>query len=106
MAYPIRIMAETDSTKACDIYTEDVLGLLQNDPRYAFSGEGVDALTNIPQKQLSHYGISVTADVGSGALIKMLPDGTSEDAEVEISILNTRGFDLPQTGDQGVWTYG
>ena len=106
MAYPIRIMAETDSTKACDIYTEDVLGLLQNDPRYAFSGEGVDALTNIPQKQLSHYGISVTADVGSGALIKMLPDGTSEDAEVEISILNTRGFDLPQTGDQGVWMYG
>ena len=106
MAYPIRIMAETDSTKACDIYTEDILGLLQNDPRYAFSGEGVDALTNIPQKQLSHYGISVTADVGSGALIKMLPDGTSEDAEVEISILNTRGFDLPQTGDQGVWMYG
>ena len=106
MAYPIRIMAETDSTKVCDIYTEDVLGLLQNDPRYAFSGEGVDALTNIPQKQLSHYGISVTADVGSGALIKMLPDGTSEDAEVEISILNTRGFDLPQTGDQGVWMYG
>lgn len=106
MAYHIRIMAETDSSKPCNIYAEDILGLLQNDPRYAFSGESADALTNIPQKQLSHYGISVTADAGGGALIKMLPDGTSEDAEVEISILNTRGFDLPQTGDQGVWMYG
>lgn len=106
MAYHIRIMAETDSSKPCNIYAEDILGLLQNDPRYAFSGESADALTNIPQKQLSHYGISVTADAGGGALIKMLPDGTSEDAEVEISILNTRGFDLPQTGDNGVWMYG
>ena len=106
MAYHIRIMAETDSSKPCNIYAEDILGLLQNDPRYAFSGESADALTNIPQKQLSHYGISVTADAGGGALIKMMPDGTSEDAEVEISILNTRGFDLPQTGDQGVWMYG
>ena len=106
MAYPLRIMTETDSSKVCNIYTEDVLGLLQNDSRYAFSGEGVDALTNIPQKQMSHYGISVTADAGGGALINMLPDGTSEDAEVELSILNTRGFDLPQTGDNGVWMYG
>lgn len=106
MAYPIRIMAVTDSSKACDIYAEDILGLLQNDPRYAFSGEAIDQLTNIPQKQLSHYGISVTADAGGGKLINMLSDGTSEDAEVEISILNTRGFDLPQTGDQGVWMYG
>ena len=105
-AYPIRIMTEKDISNVCDIYAEDVLGLLQNDPRYAFSGEGVNALTNIPQQQMSHYGISVTADAGGGQLINMLPDGTSEDAEVEISILNTRGFDLPQTGDNGVWMYG
>ena len=66
----------------------------------------VSGTTSTVPRQLRITCISITADVGSGALIKMLPDGTSEDAEVEISILNTRGFDLPQTGDQGVWMYG
>ena len=104
-ALNLNIEIKTDFDTVCDIYSEDVLGLLQNDPRYAFSGEGVDQLTNIPQKQLSHYGIVATANSG-GDRINMLPDGTSTDAEASITVINTRGFDLPQTGDNGVWMYG
>lgn len=94
-----------DTENACDIYAEDVLGVLQNDPRYSFSGVGVDKLTNIPQKQLSHYGIFATATI-DGALILMQPAGESECADAPLTIINTRGFDLPQTGDNGVWMYG
>ena len=105
MAYTVQILAEQDNSKQCDIYSEDVLGLLQNDPRYQYSDVELP-LTNIPQKQLSHYGIRAAADSGGGAKIVMLPDGTSANAEVQITVINTRGFDLPQTGDQGVWMYG
>lgn len=89
----------------CDIYSEDVLGVLQNDPRYAFSGEGVDALTNIPQKQLAHYGIVASATI-EGNEVMMRPVGDSQYADAPVTIINTRGFDLPETGDQGVWMYG
>lgn len=89
----------------CDIYSEDVLGVLQNDPRYAFSGEGVDKLTNIPQKQLAHYGIIASATI-EGNEVMMRPVGDSQYADAPVTIVNTRGFDLPQTGDNGVWMYG
>ena len=103
--YPIYIEADKDPLNPCNIYAEDPLGLLQNDQRYQFSDVELP-LTNIPQKQLYHYGISVSSDSGGADRITMLPDGTSQNAEVQISILNTRGFDLPQTGDNGTWMYG
>lgn len=29
------VISQTETTEYCDIYTSDVLGLIQNDPRYA-----------------------------------------------------------------------
>ena len=101
----VDINYEEDENDVCDIYSQDVLGLLQNDPRYAFSGEGVDALTNIPQKQLSHYGITAYSTVDY-VNVTMLADEDSANAEVSLLVVNTPGFDLPQTGDNGVWMYG
>ena len=36
----------------------------------------------------------------------MLSDGDSANAEAPLTIVNTKGFDLPQTGDHGTWMYG
>lgn len=36
----------------------------------------------------------------------MLADGDSQNAETPLSVVNTKGFDLPQTGDHGTWMYG
>lgn len=94
-----------DKDSVCDIYTEDVLGLLQNDPRYAFDNGQDLTLSNIPQKNLEHYGISATGTVDYSA-VQMLADGESDNAILPFTVINTPGFDLPQTGDQGVWMYG
>lgn len=52
----------------------------------------------------------VTKLVGSasvdGKAVTMLADNGSADAEVPLTVVNTRGFDLPKTGDNGVWMYG
>ena len=101
----VTIDAKTDNAKVCDIYSEDVLGLLQNDPRYSYSGDMDLSLANIPQKNMQHWGISVTAVVDCSK-VNMVADGDSANAAVPFVVLNTPGFDLPQTGDQGVWMYG
>ena len=96
----------TDGVPYTDYSAGDILGLIQNDPRYQYSGLEDLQLHNIPQKQLSHYGISVTATSDDDRNITMLSDGSSANAEVAITIINTRGFDLPQTGDRGTWMFG
>ena len=36
----------------------------------------------------------------------MLEDSGSANAHAPLQVVNTKGFDLPQTGDRGVWMYG
>lgn len=98
------ITASVDASRPCGIYSEGVLGVLQNDPRYAFDG-GLDlSLANIPQKQLAHNLLTGSATV-DGNDVNMLTDNGSENAEAPLTIVNTQGFDLPQTGDHGTWMY-
>ena len=104
-ALVLNIEVFTNQNKVCDIYSEDVLGLLQNDPRYKYSNGKDLSFTNVPQKLMQHFGIDAKANAG-GDKIGMLSDGTSKNAEASITVINTRGFDLPQTGDNGVWMYG
>ena len=35
----------------------------------------------------------------------MLADSGSSNAEAPLTVVNTRGFDLPQTGDTGTWMF-
>ena len=37
--------------------------------------------------------------------VTMLEDNGSANAEVPLTVKNTKGFDLPQTGDHGTWMY-
>lgn len=98
----ITITAANDATRPCDIYSQDTLGVLQNDPHYAF---GDVALANIPQKQLRHEYLTASATV-DGNNISMREDNGSANALSPLTIVNNKGFDLPQTGDHGTWMFG
>lgn len=101
----VTISVAEDANRPCNIYSKDVLGVLQNDPCYRFDG-GMDLeLANIPQKQLSHNHLTATATV-AGNDVNMLADEDSDNAFVPLTIVNTRGYDLPMTGDLGTWMYG
>ena len=113
------IISQVESTVLCDIYTTDVAGLIQNDARYAekiiseaiakgyikTDGGLADILNNMPQKQLAHYLLTASATVDGNA-VNMLEDNGSVNAHAPLTVVNTKGFDLPETGDNGVWMYG
>ena len=112
------IISQTESEVLCDIYTSDVVGLIQNDPRYAQAiideaiakgyiktdGNLADALNNMPQKELAHFLLTASATV-DGNEVTMLEDSGSVNAFAPLSVVNTRGFDLPQTGDNGTMMF-
>ena len=113
------ILSQVETVELCDIYAEDVVGLIQNDPRYAESiineaiskgyiktdGNLADVLNNMPQKHLEHHLLTASATV-DGNDVNMLEDNGSINAHAPLTVVNTRGFDLPETGDRGVWMYG
>ena len=112
------MISQVESSVLCDIYTSDVVGLIQNDPRFAeeiiaeakakgyikTDGNLADALNNMPQKQLAHYLLTASATVDGNA-VNMLEDNSSVNAEAPLTVVNTRGFDLPATGDNGTWMF-
>lgn len=100
----ITVIISTVEDKDCDIYAEDVLGVLQNDPRYNFDGDLDLFLENIPQDQLAHKLLTASATV-DGNDVTMNKDDGSDNAIVPLTVVNTRGFDLPQTGERGMWLY-
>jgi LPXTG-motif cell wall-anchored protein len=58
----------------------------------------------MPQKQLAHYLLTASATVDGNA-VTMLVDNDSVNAHVPLTVVNTRGFDLPETGDNGTMMF-
>lgn len=99
-AIHVVITAADDATRPCTAYTKDVLGVLQNDPHYAFDG-GFDLhLAGIPQQALNYNYLTASATVDGNA-VEMLSDNGSANAEAPLKVVNAPGFDLPDTGDNG-----
>lgn len=105
------LIAQEETAEYCNIYSEDVLGLLQNDPRYreilqalTTTGNLHDTLVNIPQTQLAHHLLTASSKV-DGNDVTMEADGASSNAYSPLTVVNTRGFDLPQTGGNGTWMF-
>ncbi len=89
------IYAAEDDTRPCGIYGSDVLGLVQNDPRYkTFDG----------YKELAHVMLTASATIDNDA-VQMEESEGSDNAMVPVTVINTRGPELPRTGDNGVWRY-
>lgn len=98
------VIAQKESDNLCDIYASDVLGLIQNDPRYAEIIHDTGDLHNMPQKHLEHKFLTASATVDSKE-VSMAEDNGSKNAEVPLTVVNTKGFDLPKTGDNGTMMF-
>lgn len=98
----IGVVITTSESSVCDVYTADVLGLIQNDPRYADIEEGL--FHNMPQKHLEHKQLTATAKVDNKS-VTLGPDNGSANAFVPLTVVNTKGFDLPKTGGYGNWMF-
>ena len=103
-AITVTISLKENTANTCNVYAKDVLGVLQNDPHYSFDGGEDLKLANIPQRALSHNYPTASATVDKNE-VTMLEDNGSANAEVPLTVKNTKGFDLPKTGDHGTWMY-
>ena len=98
------VISQKESADSCTVYASDALGLIQNDPRYAQIIQSDANLKNIPQKHLEHKLLTASATV-SGKKVNMAEDNGSTNAEAPLTVVNTRGFDLPKTGDNGTMMF-
>ena len=89
----IKVVIEANDGESCDWYENDTLGVVQNDPRY----------THI-QKHLEHRLLTASAAV-DGNNVDMTEDNGSVNALVPLTVVNTKGFDLPRTGSRGNWMF-
>ena len=71
-------------------------------PDSAFQDNG--DLHNMPQKHLEHKLLTASAAV-DGKKVTILEDNGSVNAEAPLTVVNTRGFDLPKTGDNGTFVF-
>ena len=53
---------------------------------------------------VEHHLLTASAKV-DGNPVTMLADGGSVNAEAPLTVVNTRGFDLPETGDNGTMMF-
>lgn len=94
------ITATDDATRPCNIYSKDVLGVLQNDPRFNFDGNLDLHLAGIPQQALAHNYLSASATV-DGRAVEM----TEGNALAPLEIINHEAPAIPATGESGLWLF-
>lgn len=101
----VTIKSVDDTTRPCDIYSKDTLGVIQNDPRYNFDGGLNLKLANIPQTQLAHnyQTASATVDGNNVTMLGDEMDTDSTNAIAPLQVVNTKGFETPMTGENGTW---
>lgn len=84
---------EDDAYTLTEVKTDNAYNLLKNSVQVVIQSKELDA------KSLT---ASATVDKHN---VNMSKDGSSENAFVPFTIINTRGFDLPQTGSYGNWMF-
>ena len=89
----IEVVIGTAEGALCDWYDNDVLGVVQNDSRY----------THI-QTHLEHHMLTASATVDGNA-VTMKAHDDSANAFAPLTVVNTRGFELPRTGSTGNWMF-
>lgn len=97
-------ISQVETVDHCGIYSKDTLGIVQNDPRFGGLEVNPTSAQYSSQPHLEHKLLTASAKV-NGKDVTMLQDNESENASVPLKVTNNRGFDLPQTGDHGIWMY-
>ncbi len=97
-------ISQVETADSCDIYSKDTLGIVQNDPRFADLVDNPKSIQHTSQPHMEHKLLTASAEV-NGKDVTMLQDNDSANASVPLKVTNSRGWDLPQTGDNGTWMY-
>lgn len=92
---------EDDSYTIAEVQTDDGYTLLKDAIKVVISVHEDGEICSICGK----FGLTATATV-NGDTITMTEDNGSLSAIVPLTVINTKNFDLPQTGDNGIWMYG
>lgn len=90
-AITVTISIKENTSNTCNVYAKDVLGVLQNDPHYAFDGGEDLKLANIPQRALSHNGLTASATVDKNDVTNLW--GTLHYSVVETKIIQPNDID-------------
>lgn len=63
-------------------------------------------MTSITLCEICGAALLTASDTVNGKAVTMLENNGSVNAQVPLTVVNTKGPDLPVTGDDGVWKYG
>lgn len=91
---------EDDEYIITEIATDDGYTLLKDSITVVITSAESGVICDVCGKS----GITATATV-NGDAVGMIEDNGSVSAIVPMSVINTRGFDLPQTGENGTWLF-
>ena len=92
---------EDDAYIFTEVQTDEGYTLLKDSIHITITADGRGEYCNACGIEL----LTASATVDGNA-VQMEEDDSSVSAIVPLTVVNTKGFDLPQTGDNGVWMYG
>ncbi len=89
---------EDDTYQITEVRTDSGYTLLKEDIQVVISQTESETLCG------NHHLLTASAKVDGNA-VTMLADNGSANAEAPLTVVNTRGFDLPETGDNGTMMF-
>lgn len=95
---------EDDTYRITEVRTDNGYTLLKEDIEVVISQTETAALCDDVPGSVEHHLLTAYAEVDGNA-VTMLADGSSANAEAPLTVVNTRGFDLPETGDNGTMMF-
>lgn len=95
---------EDDTYHITEVRTDNGYTLLKEDIEVVISQTETASLCDDVDGSVEHHLLTASAKV-DGNPVTMLEDGGSANAEAPLTVVNTRGFDLPETGDNGTMLF-
>ena len=95
---------EDDNYRIPEVRTDNGYTLLKEDIEVVISRTETAALCDDVDGSVEHHLLTASAKV-DGNPVTMLEDNGSTNAEAPLTVVNTRGFDLPETGDNGTMMF-
>lgn len=95
---------EDDSYRITEVRTDNGYTLLKKNIEVVISQSETDSLCDDVAGSAEHHLLTASAKV-DGNPVTMLEDNGSANAEAPLTVVNTRGFDLPETGDNGTMVF-
>lgn len=95
---------EDDSYRITEVRTDNGYTLLKKDIAVVISQTETDSICDNVAGSAEHHLLTASVKV-DGNPVTMLADGESGNAEAPLTVVNTRGFDLPETGDNGTMMF-